>query len=123
MGNERLRKAMTNAGVDLDRVAEAARVDPKTAQRWIGGRVPHPRHRMAVASLVGEDEAYLWPGATPGTAPGAEASAEIIAAYGHRADVPSSTWVELLASARRHIDLLGYASCSFRNNTRRWLAP
>ncbi|MDR0359836.1 MAG: XRE family transcriptional regulator [bacterium] len=100
---------MMNAGVGLDEVAEAARVDPKTAQRWIGGRVPHPRHRMAVASLVSEDEAYLWPGATPGTAPGTEASCEIISAYAHRADVPSSTWGELLASARHHIDLLGYA--------------
>lgn len=61
MGNERLRTAMTTARVDVDAVAVTAGVDPKTVQRWLAGRTPHTRHRWAVASMVGEDEHYLWP--------------------------------------------------------------
>jgi hypothetical protein len=61
MGNKRLRTAMTTARVDVDAVAVTAGVDPKTVQRWLAGRTPHTRHRWAVASMVGEDEHYLWP--------------------------------------------------------------
>jgi hypothetical protein len=107
--NMRLRAAMVAAKVDTAGVARATGVDPKTVQRWLGGRLPHPRHRWAVADLLGENESYLWPAATADLAPGAEATAEVVAAYGHRADVPVSKWSTLLAMAHRHIDLLGYA--------------
>jgi hypothetical protein len=109
MANDRLRGAMAAAGVDAHAVAESAAVDPKTVQRWLGGRVPHPRHRMALVRLLGEEEDYLWPSARPDVGPGAEATAELVAAYGHRVDVPRQKWTSLLSTARRHIDLLGYA--------------
>ncbi len=109
MANERLRKAMVRAGVDLDRLADAAQVDVKTVQRWLAGRIPHPRHRITLASLLGEEEGYLWPAASPDTTPGADSTSEIVSAYAHRSDIPSTKWIELLARARRHIDLLGYA--------------
>lgn len=67
MGNERLRTAMTTARVDVDAVAATAGVDPKTVQRWLAGRIPHSRHRWAVASLVGDDEHYLWPASPEST--------------------------------------------------------
>jgi Domain of unknown function (DUF5919) len=109
MANERLRSAMANARADIDAITKATGVDPKTVQRWLTGRVPHPRHRWAIANLLGEEEGYLWPAARPDLSPGAEATSEVVAAYGHRADIPISKWSDLLATARRQIDLLGYA--------------
>jgi hypothetical protein len=100
---------MTKARVDVAGLLKVTGVDPKTAQRWLGGRVPHPCHRMAVAALLGEDEGYLWPGARPDVAPGAEATPEVVAAYGHRVDIPASKWNDLLVRARRSIDIVGYA--------------
>ena len=34
---------------------------------------------------------------------------EVVAAYGHRVDIPASKWNDLLARARRSIDIVGYA--------------
>ena len=107
--NERLRASMTAAQVDIHALVQATGVDPKTVQRWLGGRVPHPRHRWAISSLVAEEEGYLWPAARPGSAPGAEATVEVIAAYAHRADIPTAKWADLLTRARSHIDFLGYS--------------
>ncbi len=114
MANDRLRSAMAKAGLSLDVIAEATGVDPKTVQRWIGGRVPHARHRFGVAALVREDEDYLWPVA-PGRDIGTsvDSTAEVKAAYAHRADLPVETWRTLLTGARRHISLLGYAMLFF----------
>src|SRR2546430_2617478 len=97
------------SGVAGCAVAGSASVDPKKVQGWLGGRVPHPRHRMALVRLLGEEEGYLWPSARPDVGPGAEATSEVVAAYGHRVDVPRQKWTSLLATARQHIDLLGYA--------------
>jgi hypothetical protein len=100
---------MVAARIHTDAMAHATGVDPKTVQRWLGGRRPHPRHRWAVARLLGESENYLWPGARADLTPGAQATAEVVAAYGHRADIKVDTWRALLSRARRQIDLLGYA--------------
>ena len=107
--NTRLRTAMRSARVDVDAVARTVGVDPRTVQRWLDGRVPHARHRWAVAKLLVEDEARLWPSVSRELAPGAAATAEVVAAYGHRADIPLATWATLIEGARRQIDLLGYA--------------
>lgn len=114
MANDRLRTGLTKAGVTTDTVSRATGTDPKTVQRWLGGRVPHARHRYTIAALVHESEEYLWPVA-PGRDAGAAANsaAEIRAAYAHRADLPVGTWRTLLAGARRRIDLLGYAMLFF----------
>jgi hypothetical protein len=109
MANERLRSAMAKAQADIEAITQATGVDPKTVQRWLNGRIPHPRHRWAIANMLGEDEGYLWPAARPDLSPGAEATSEVVAAYGHRADIPNTRWSDLLATARRQIDLLGYA--------------
>jgi hypothetical protein len=107
--NERLRSAMARAQVTPYDVAKKTRVDPKTVQRWLSGRVPHQRHRWAVAEYVGEDEAYLWPSSEHEVGAGANSTTELVAAYAHRSDAPSSLWTNLIDGARSHVDVLGYA--------------
>jgi hypothetical protein len=108
MPNERLVRAMSKARVEVEGVARAASVDPKTAQRWIAGRVPHARHRWSVAKLLDEDEAFLWPDARATLTAGA-ATSEMLAIYARRADFAAHRWVDLFDRATRRIDLLGYA--------------
>jgi transcriptional regulator with XRE-family HTH domain len=107
--NTRLQSAMRAAQLDADAVARGVGVDPRTVQRWLNGRVPHARHRWAAARLLGDDESRLWPSLRRELASGAEATAEVVAAYAHRADIPIGTWATLIESARTRIDLLGYA--------------
>lgn len=109
MVNERLLNAMTAANVDVDAIEQATGVDPKTVQRWVKGRVPHPRHRRAVARLLNEREDVLWQVNETKPVTSITHTSEIIAAYTHRAEVPSSIWWHLFSQARQHIDLLGYA--------------
>jgi len=110
MSNERLRAAMNRAMVSADEIARVAEVDPKTAYRWLSpGRTPHPRHRWAIAKLLGADEQYLWPDASRrAVGVGAGGSDELVAAYAHRSDVPTAVWWEVFSAATHSIDLLGY---------------
>lgn len=110
MTNERLRSAMTAARIDLDGVADAAMVDPKTVQRWLNGRVPHARHRWKLVELLGEEETYLWPEAANGTRRRNASEAELITLYPQRADVPAELWLALFRRAERAIDLVVYAA-------------
>jgi hypothetical protein len=110
MANDRLRNAMAAQHVSVQDIADATRVDPKTVQRWMGGRVPHARYRALVSKLLREREDYLWPPNEHSTGnSSSEQIAEILAAYGQRAQVPPQAWWQLFAGAREQIDLLGYA--------------
>ncbi|UFN95779.1 helix-turn-helix domain-containing protein [Micromonospora aurantiaca] len=100
---------MLRAHLDPAALAAAVGVDVKTVTRWLAGRIPHQRTRLAVADALGETEADLWPQTRPDQAPGAEATAEVVAAYAHRADIPHHVWAALLTGATTRIDLLGYA--------------
>src|SRR5262249_19643658 len=102
--NERLRAAMTKAQLSVDELADVAGVDPKPVQRWLGGRTPHARHRWSLGKALGEDERDLWPTSEKTITPGAASTAEVLAAYGHRADVPTERWWELLTAGRSQID-------------------
>lgn len=106
MPNERLRAAVKAARLDRDSIAQALRVDVRTIERWEEGRLPHPRHRVALAALLRQHEGYLWPHVGRPSPSGAE---ELVGLYGHRADVDSSVWRELLLGAGDRIDLLGFA--------------
>jgi hypothetical protein len=108
VGNERLRRALHEADLDVDDVARATGATVQTVQRWISkGRVPRTRYRRKVARLVGRDDTFLWPGAA---SPGGEtATSEVVNAYAHRADVPTELWWKLFSEATAHLDLLGYA--------------
>ena len=61
--NEPLRRALLRARLREDDIAARLGVDPKTVRRWLNGRVPYPHNRVAIAELVGADEADLWPDA------------------------------------------------------------
>lgn len=103
--NDRLQAAMDRGQLAAADIARACGVDVKTVYRWIhDGRVPHKRHRWAAAKLLREDSEYLWPD-VPGAA---GASDEMVAAYAHRADVPTSVWWDVFSRATDRIDLLGY---------------
>jgi hypothetical protein len=69
--------------IELEALARQVEVDPKTVQRWIGGRVPHPRHRWKICDLLGQ------------------------------ADTPSQLWSGMLERVRTNLDLLGYAMLFF----------
>lgn len=60
MKNERLRDALMKEHKTIRDVATAVDVDPKTVQRWLDGRIPHARHRWAVAQLLSRTEDDLW---------------------------------------------------------------
>src|SRR5207248_3114189 len=105
--NERLRRALNEADVDVDDVARAAGVNHRTVQRWLAGRVPYPRYRRTVGKLVQTDEAELWPGVAPQTA-GAAAN-ELVNLYAERAYVPAALWRSLVEGGQQEIDLLGSA--------------
>ena len=110
--NERLRASMTAQGVEIEALARQVGVNPKTIQRWLAGRMPHPRHRWKICDLLGQAEQELWPEVSLG-ASGAHHTSEIVAAYAHRADAPSQLWSGMLDRVRTNVDLLGYAMLFF----------
>ncbi len=110
MRNERLRSAMVRTHISVEDLQRAVGVDPKTVQRWLNGRVPHQRFRWAVAELLDEDEAYLWPTTSVETSAGAGSTAEIVAVYARRAEVDRRLWTKLIDDSRREVCILGYAA-------------
>lgn len=102
---EPLRRALAGARLrDID-VAKTLGVDPKTVQRWLGGRLPQPRHRWALADLLNLHEYDLWPhlAGVPSIGP------EVHATYPHRGSVPREVWHRLYDSAQHQIDILVYS--------------
>jgi len=108
MTNDRLRAAFTRAGVSEQAAAREAGVDLKTVQRWVAGRVPHPVSRRTIATLVDEDEEFLWPRARRADAATSDATSEIVTAYAHRSEFPIHRWWELFTTVTDQLDLLGY---------------
>lgn len=109
MANERLRTALLEHGLTPQSLGERLGVDHKTVERWVAGRMPYRRHRYAVASELGKDEAYLWPGALSREQVSAASDSEVLAIYPHRSDVPREAWAELFAGAKREIGVLVYS--------------
>jgi hypothetical protein len=102
---EPLRRALAGARLrDID-VAKTLGVDPKTVQRWLGGRLPQPRHRWGLADLLSLHEYDLWPhlAGVPSIGP------EVYATYPHRGSVPRDVWRQLYHSAEQQIDILVYS--------------
>jgi hypothetical protein len=69
--------------------------------------VPHPRHRLAIAELLEDDEEFLWPGARQPDL-SATAATEVVAAYAYRSELDLRRWWEFFVRAERQIDLLGF---------------
>lgn len=107
MVNEPLRAALARAGVEPEDLATELEVDAKTVQRWLGGRVPHGRHRARIAVVLDRDEHELWPDVAPAAAPGDDRQ-DLIGIYAQSSDVRAPDWRSLLAGARDQIDLLDH---------------
>jgi hypothetical protein len=110
VANVRMRRAMDRAQVDLEALAAATKVDMRTAERWVAGRIPHQRYRWAVASLLKQDEAYLWPDVIAPSGQRGLGSVELVLLYPHRSDLPSDVWWSLFSAAEREIDVFAYAA-------------
>lgn len=108
MTNERLRIAMDRADVGVERLAHDKEVDPKTVQRWLTGRVPHPRHRWALVERLDEAEDFLWPDLPRTSKADLRAAAELVTAYGYRSEMDPRRWWDLFQGAEERIDLLGF---------------
>ncbi|MEU5115916.1 XRE family transcriptional regulator [Streptomyces longwoodensis] len=110
MPNERLRAAMAAGGWTYAALANRAEVDPKSVERWVNlGRTPRRATAMLAAEVLGEDVHALWPALRQARSARA-VSPELVALYDQRADIPVSTFVDMLAQAREHIDVLVYAA-------------
>lgn len=107
MTNERLRSAFERAELGVVEAARLSGVDPKTVQRWLAGRTPHPRHRWALAGRLEEDEEFLWPDVQQRRT-SARVTEEIVEAYAYRSELDIRRWWELFERAEQQIDLLGY---------------
>src|SRR5690242_13381811 len=109
MPNDRLRSALLERGVTPADLAQALGVDPKSVERWIGGRTPYRRHRYAVAAHLGVDEGYLWPDALSPDQVANASESEIINVYPHRWKWPSKLWRNFFDNAERDIGVLVYS--------------
>ncbi|MET9398513.1 XRE family transcriptional regulator [Kitasatospora sp. NPDC002965] len=111
--NERLRSVLAQRGVSPELLAAACEVDPKTVGRWIGGRVPHARHRFAAAQHLRVEETFLWPAPEPLTGRPLAAGTELVGTYVNRASVPREMWLSLLREAETQIDVLVFSGTFF----------
>ncbi|ATY96946.1 helix-turn-helix domain-containing protein [Streptomyces bacillaris] len=110
MPNERLRAAMAAGGWTYAALADKVEVDPKSVERWVNlARTPRRATAMLAAETLGEDVHALWP-ALRQARPARAVSPELVALYDQRADIPTSTFVDMLTQAREHIDVLVYAA-------------
>lgn len=108
MPNERLRAALLENGLTPADLAGHLSVDHKTVERWVKGRLPYRRHRYAIATTLGVEEQYLWPGALSPDEITAASESEVVAIYPHRGDAPRDIWMRLFENATREIDILVY---------------
>ncbi|MGY4971478.1 XRE family transcriptional regulator [Streptomyces nigrescens] len=110
MPNERLRAAMAAGGWTHATLAARAQVDPKSVERWGNlGRTPRRATALLAAETLGEDVHALWPALRQARSARA-VSSELVALYDQRADVPVSTFADMMAEARENIDVLVYAA-------------
>ncbi|GIH91685.1 XRE family transcriptional regulator [Planobispora siamensis] len=112
--NENLRHALIRARLQPVDVAARLAVDPKTVSRWVSGRIPHPRHRLAVADLLGTDEDELWPEESRGRR---GVSGELKAIYPHRWAVPAEVWRSFFQAAEKEIGILVYSGLFLAEDT------
>lgn len=114
MPNDRLREALMRNGLTPESAAEELKVNAKTVERWVTqDRIPYPRHRHAIAALVRESEAYLWPDAVSMDRKIEIADSEVIKVYPHRNVIPGDLWGKLIEDTTEQIDILVLAGLFF----------
>lgn len=110
MTNERLRGAITGAGMNFQQFGEQLGVDPKTVERWITkDRLPHRAHRLNAATILGKSDLFLWPQTESDPRSQSASQAELVSLYPNRGAVALSTWMSLIDDSRECIDLLALA--------------
>jgi lambda repressor-like predicted transcriptional regulator len=107
MANDLLIAAIRESGLDLNEISAIAEVDPRTVQRWLGGRVPHPRYRQKLTAALHVTEADLWPDAV--TLRHTSDLEEIAGVWARADDHDATDWRALLRAAEQQVDLLGYS--------------
>src|SRR5438067_2289491 len=107
MANDLLITAIAQADLSIDDVADIAQVDPRTVQRWLGGRTPHPRYRHKLATALQVEERDLWPDVAQVRSKGD--LDEIAGAWARRSDPDAPDWRALMRAATQQIDLVGYS--------------
>ncbi len=107
MANDLLIATIRDAGLSVDDIADIAQVDSRTVQRWLGGRLPHPRYRAKLATALELEERELWPDVAR-VGPRGELG-EIAGAWARRSDPDAADWRPLLRAAEHQIDLVGYS--------------
>ena len=110
MANDLLTTAIREAKLTRSQIADITGVDPKTVDRWIAGRVPHPRHRSVLAQKLAVPESELWPQST--RARRREGLEEITGAWARRDGHDVTDWRALLRQATSTVDLVGYSLMS-----------
>jgi hypothetical protein len=111
MTNERLRAAITSAGLNLQTFSEQVGVDPKTVERWITtDRLPHRTHRISAAAVLGKSDGFLWPATESDRISRSATEAELVRLYPSRGAIDAQTWLELAGQAKESIDLLAFAA-------------
>ncbi|MGW2858327.1 XRE family transcriptional regulator [Streptomyces sp. NPDC001205] len=111
--NERLHSVLAQRGVSPESLAEACEVDPKTVGRWLGGRVPHARHRFSAAQHLRVEETFLWPAARSGPRQPGAMDGDLVGTFQNRASVPREMWLSLLREAKAKIDVLVFSGTFF----------
>ena len=61
MTHKTLQTRLQDADLTAEEFAEIVRVDPKTVQRWLAGRVPQRRHRAKITRALDTPQDVLWP--------------------------------------------------------------
>lgn len=111
MSNERLRSALLKRGLSYADLGEQVQVDPKTVERWVTQpRRPHRAHRLRVAAVLGEDDAFLWPETANDRSSLSASQAEIVEVFPNRGSVGSEFWLAMVDRAVDQIDLLAFAA-------------
>ncbi|MFI7067066.1 multiprotein-bridging factor 1 family protein [Kribbella sp. NPDC050124] len=105
--NDTLRRALFEAQLSEADLAARLGVDPKTAQRWLDGRLPYARYRDQLARLLGLDEGEIWPEVR---AAGRSLPAEFAAAYPRRDLISQEAWLSMFAGAQSEINVLAYSA-------------
>ncbi|RZQ62257.1 helix-turn-helix domain-containing protein [Amycolatopsis suaedae] len=110
MANERLRGCISASGLTIEAVAARIGVNQKTVERWIStGRLPHRGHRWKAATLLGQDETYLWPELQKDPQVQLASQAEFVQLFPHRGAVPHDMWKKLVDDLTDGLDILVYS--------------
>lgn len=110
MTNERLRGAITGAGMNFQQFGERVGVDPKTVERWISkDRLPHRTHRLNAAAILGKSDLFLWPETETDPRSQSASQAELVSLYPNRGAIPLAIWLGLIDESRECIDMLALA--------------